>query len=580
MHGHAVSVPIEQIGNGDDFRVDSGDIQGLAESMRRNGLLQPIGLCLVTPEGHEAHFRCIWGRRRIAAARLNGWTDIAAMVFDGLRVGDKEIATMRLMENTIRQNYKPLEEAKAVLDALSQGETDTGLAERTGMSLSWVRRRARVADRLCPDLQDEVNEGKLDIDIAEVLARLDGAKAQKHLLAVARQEMRWKTEGLTAAGLRKIMAAQCLRLAQAPFDRTDCESCPRRTDAQAQLGMFSEMTDLDKSARCLDQTCWASKAKAAADTIGRNLREAGWPKVAIVDAKIAHQAPGKYTGQPAWQELKKVGGEFATRLDSLSKAKQEVLQGNSLVRALAIEQDTGAIFLVFKNDVEAKAALAGAKMKGNGKGGNGEDESPATPKTDRFYQSLQANRDAAAREAKCKAYRSHEPDRATMLRLAAFDSVLRADGELCEWFADMTGKGEGEKAENPFSTSHYNDRKEGENQQRLWELLCSLDEATLVRIIGYQACAVLEKDWRAGYIRDVFFEAMVPNAEIRKKMIADATAEYETRMEKRKANLAKAASKVKAAKKAEKPAAKAEAKKPAKRSKAKQADQAQPEAEA
>jgi ParB family chromosome partitioning protein len=85
----------------DRHRTDLGDLDSLAESMRDLGQLQPI---LVTPE-----LRLIAGERRLAAARVLGWTSIEAKVVDGLADAAYLLRAER-DENTCRKAFTLTEE--------------------------------------------------------------------------------------------------------------------------------------------------------------------------------------------------------------------------------------------------------------------------------------------------------------------------------------------------------------------------------------------------------------------------------------------------------------------------------------
>lgn len=97
---------ISDIKIGARVRIDLGDINGLAESMRDRGQLQPIA---VQPCG-----LLIDGMRRIEAAKLLGWSDIAAHVVDvdELLLGERDA-------NTQRKNFTPTE-AVAIAELIAE----------------------------------------------------------------------------------------------------------------------------------------------------------------------------------------------------------------------------------------------------------------------------------------------------------------------------------------------------------------------------------------------------------------------------------------------------------------------------
>jgi N6-adenosine-specific RNA methylase IME4 len=102
------SISIAEISVGKRHRREMGDIDALAASMAELGLLQAIG---VQPNG-----TLIWGERRLCAAKLLGWTNIAANVVDL-----DDIARGEYAENVHRKNFT-LSEAVAIKRALEPFE--------------------------------------------------------------------------------------------------------------------------------------------------------------------------------------------------------------------------------------------------------------------------------------------------------------------------------------------------------------------------------------------------------------------------------------------------------------------------
>jgi hypothetical protein len=88
-------VNIDQVKVGPRFRKDLGPIEDLAESISEVGLIQPI---IVDQDGN-----LIAGRRRLAACKLLGWSDIPVVVAEGLRDAADRVQAER-DENTCRKN--------------------------------------------------------------------------------------------------------------------------------------------------------------------------------------------------------------------------------------------------------------------------------------------------------------------------------------------------------------------------------------------------------------------------------------------------------------------------------------------
>ena len=91
-------------------RMDEGSLYELAESIRAQGIMQPI---LVRPVGDPAmrRYEIIAGERRFRAAQIAGLTEVPVLV---KAVPDEAAAVMALIENIQREDLNPLEEAQGL----------------------------------------------------------------------------------------------------------------------------------------------------------------------------------------------------------------------------------------------------------------------------------------------------------------------------------------------------------------------------------------------------------------------------------------------------------------------------------
>ena len=86
-------------------------IANLAESIRAQGLVQPIVVRPLEKQGTETHYEIVAGERRWRAAQLAGLHSIPAIVRD---IPDEAAVAMALIENIQREELNPLEEAHAL----------------------------------------------------------------------------------------------------------------------------------------------------------------------------------------------------------------------------------------------------------------------------------------------------------------------------------------------------------------------------------------------------------------------------------------------------------------------------------
>jgi ParB family transcriptional regulator, chromosome partitioning protein len=104
-------------------------LQGLADSIRQHGMLNPI---TVTPTPEEGRYRIVTGERRWRAAKLARLAEIPCVVKE---VGDDERLTVQLIENLQREDLQPLEKGKAILHVKNTiNLTNRELARRLGLS--------------------------------------------------------------------------------------------------------------------------------------------------------------------------------------------------------------------------------------------------------------------------------------------------------------------------------------------------------------------------------------------------------------------------------------------------------------
>lgn len=124
---------------------DKEALEELSDSIRENGLLQPI---LVREYG-EGRYQIIAGERRFRACKLAGLTEIPAIV---LERDDKAAAQIALIENIQREDLNPLEEALAYKSLKDEYDmTQEELSERIGKSRSAIANSIRLLD-----LPDEI----------------------------------------------------------------------------------------------------------------------------------------------------------------------------------------------------------------------------------------------------------------------------------------------------------------------------------------------------------------------------------------------------------------------------------------
>lgn len=152
-------------------RMDEGALGELADSIRAQGVMQPI---LVRPlEGKSAgKYEIIAGERRFRAARLAGLDEVPVLVRE---VADENAAVMALIENIQREDLNPLEEAHGVRRLLDEfGLTHEQAAQAIGRSRPATSNLLRLLN-LAEPVQTMLLAGDIDMGHARALLATDAA---------------------------------------------------------------------------------------------------------------------------------------------------------------------------------------------------------------------------------------------------------------------------------------------------------------------------------------------------------------------------------------------------------------------
>ena len=176
-------------------RMDEGSLYELAESIRSQGIMQPI---LVRPLGDPAagRYEIIAGERRSRAAKLAGLAEVPVLVKD---VPDEAAAAMALIENIQREDLNPLEEAQGLQRLTAEfGLTHEQAAQAVGRSRSAASNLLRLLN-LAEPVQGMLMAGDIDMGHARALLPLDKAVqiTTAHEVAAKKLNVR-ETEKLVA----------------------------------------------------------------------------------------------------------------------------------------------------------------------------------------------------------------------------------------------------------------------------------------------------------------------------------------------------------------------------------------------
>lgn len=132
---------------------NESELAELAESIRENGVLQPL---LVRK--HGAGYEIIAGERRYQASKLAGLDEVPVIVKE---VDDQKMLELALIENLQRSDLNPIEEAKGYKQLIKKsGMTQEALSKAVSKSRSSITNSLRLLD-LPDEVQNYLFEGKL-----------------------------------------------------------------------------------------------------------------------------------------------------------------------------------------------------------------------------------------------------------------------------------------------------------------------------------------------------------------------------------------------------------------------------------
>lgn len=241
---------------------DEAKLYELAESIKHNGLIQPI-----TVRPNNQGFEIVAGARRFRAAQLAELFSVPVRIVE---IGDAQALEWQLVENSQRVDVHPYEEAQGFERLLDiPGYDVAALVEKSGKSASHVYARLSLL-QLIPTVAEAFTQERISASHANLIARLPQEGQAEAFEQCWRKDWQDKEPHLLPAKhvAAWIQANLYLSLADAPFDREDptlnptagaCVTCPRRSGYNTSL--FCDV----QGDQCLDSICYHSKVEAFLD---------------------------------------------------------------------------------------------------------------------------------------------------------------------------------------------------------------------------------------------------------------------------------------------------------------------------
>jgi len=148
---------------------DEDKLKELADSIRENGIIQPI----IVTKTDESEYELIAGERRLEAAKLAGLSEVPVIVRS---VSQKEQLQLAIVENIQRENLNPIEEAGAFQQLIDEFQLNhEQISEIMGKDRSTITNSLRLL-KLSEPIQDMILSGSLTPGHARAILSIDEDK--------------------------------------------------------------------------------------------------------------------------------------------------------------------------------------------------------------------------------------------------------------------------------------------------------------------------------------------------------------------------------------------------------------------
>lgn len=238
-----LDTPIDKIIVKDRYRTDKGDIEGLAESIKEKGLLQPIVL--------DSKLNLLAGERRYLACQLAGLKTIPTFIYQTKsKIDPLEI---ELIENTQRKDFtwqerarleRTIFELKVKVDPQWSGRKQ---AEARDESNSNINRRLQIAEamELLPELAECKTEDDAWKEFSKLKEKVVIEELRKRVNPAIAQASKWAQDhyrvGDAFDGMRK-NKAECAHFAEVdPPYGVDLGKVKSRNADKVEIGRYSEI---------------------------------------------------------------------------------------------------------------------------------------------------------------------------------------------------------------------------------------------------------------------------------------------------------------------------------------------------
>lgn len=352
---------------------DEADLQELADSIRSQGVLQPIVARPIVKPGMEHQFEIVFGHRRRRAAELAGYVTVPTIVRP---MSDEEAAVAQIHENLKRTDVHPIEEALGYERLMKDHQVSTAeLITKTGRSKSYIYARLKLT-KLSKEARAACLRGELDAETAVLVARYcrtPKLQARAVDLVTTVDPDTGKKRPVPFRQARVTLRENfCIYIDEAPFDSADptlrqivgaCTTCSKLAGNDPELALQG---DADV---CTDRECYQAKCEAHTERVLSTAKKAGAILVRGDEAKAL--LPQSWTHKPDKHILLNdtafiapaVEGE-QRRAISFEEALQAMGADAPAHLAIAHPHKTGAVVRALPDAAALQVLVRGFKVDG------------------------------------------------------------------------------------------------------------------------------------------------------------------------------------------------------------------------
>lgn len=245
-----VSIKVENLyPHPDNPRKNIGDVSELAESARKNGIMQnltviPLSALDTEPEEQPeaesvsllSDFHVLIGHRRLAAAKEAGLTEVPCKIIS--KISRKEQVGIMLEENMQREDLTIYEQAQGFQMMLDLGETEESIAEKTGFSKTTIRRRLNIAKLDQNVLKEKQNDDSFQLSLKDLyeLEKVKDVNTRNKILSEANssRDIVWKAQNAVAEAKRNETASKIIEM----LKEKDIKKAPEKASNEMYTGKW------------------------------------------------------------------------------------------------------------------------------------------------------------------------------------------------------------------------------------------------------------------------------------------------------------------------------------------------------